>query len=62
MLSLQKNDFSLFSLFHSSIFHSKIHKHPAFKMNRDEQGGAGWKLEVLSEHTFWMTPKSFCYN
>ena len=46
MLSLQKNDFSLFSLFHSSIFHSKIHKHPAFKMNRDEQGGAGQKFEA----------------
>ena len=41
----------LFS-FHSLIFHSKIHKHPACKMNRDEQGGAGRKFEVLSEHTF----------
>ena len=41
----------LFS-FYSSIFHSKIHKHPACKMNRDEQGGAGPKFEVLSEHTF----------
>ena len=29
-------------------------------MNWDEQGGASRKSEVLSEHTFWMTPKSFC--
>ena len=50
MLSLQKNDF--FLLFYSSIFHSKIHKHPACKMNKDEQGGASRKLEVLSEYTF----------
>ena len=50
MLSLQKNIF--FLPFHSLIFHSKIHKHPACKMNRDEQGGAGRKFEVLSEHTF----------
>ena len=35
MLSLQKNNY--FLSFHSSIFHSKNHKHPAFKMNRDEQ-------------------------
>ena len=49
-----------FLSFHSSIFHSKIHKHPACKMNRDEQGGAGQKFEVLSEHTFWM--KSFSCN
>ena len=27
-------------------------------MNRDEQGGVGRKFEVLSEHTFWMIPKS----
>ena len=37
MLSLQKNN--SFLSFHSSIFHSKLHKHPAFKMNRNEQGG-----------------------
>ena len=60
MLSLQKNNY--FLCFHSPNFHSKIHKHPASKMNRDEQGGAGWKLEVLSEHTFWMALNSFCYN
>ena len=58
MLSLQKKNNSLLS-FHSSIFHSKIHKHPARKMNRGEQGGAGWKFEVLSEHTFWMTQSLF---
>ena len=60
MLSLQKC--SSFLSFHSSIFHSKIHKHPAFKMNREKQGGGGQKFEVLSEHTFRMTPKSFSCN
>ena len=44
MLSLQKKK--------KSIFHSKVLKHPACKMNRDEHGGAGRKFEVLSEHTF----------
>ena len=57
MLSLQKNNF--FLPFHSSIFHSKIHKHPACKMNRDEQGGAGQKFEVFSEHNFLNDPKVF---
>ena len=42
----KKND--SFLSFHSSIFHSKIHKHPAFKMNRDEQGGAGQKFEAIT--------------
>ena len=42
-----------FLIFHSPIFYSKIHKHFACKMNRDEQGGgAGQKLEFSSEHTF----------
>ena len=50
MLSLHKNNY--FLSFHSSIFHSKILKHPASKMSTDEQGGAGRKLEVLSQHTF----------
>ena len=51
MLSLQKEKlFCLFSLLNFSF--KKIHKHPACKMKRDEQGGAGRKLEVLSEHTF----------
>ena len=45
MLSLQKND-SFFS-FHSPIFHSKIHKHPAFKMNRDEQERSRSKIRSL---------------
>ena len=31
-------------------------------MNRDEQGGAGWKFNGLRENTFWITPKSFCCN
>ena len=46
----KKQLFSLFSLFNFSF--KKIHKHPACKMNRDEQGGAGRNFEVLSEHTF----------
>ena len=51
MLSLQKKElFSLFSLLSFSF--KKIHKHPAYKMNSDEQGGAGRKFEALSEHTF----------
>ena len=51
MLSLQKKlFFSVFSLLNFSF--KKIHKHPACKMNRDEQGGAGQKFDVLSEHTF----------
>ena len=49
-MSLQENN--SFLSFHSLMFHSKIHEHPACKMNRDEQGGAGRKSEVLSEHTF----------
>ena len=55
MLSLQKKKKkkNYFLFFHSSIFYSKkIHKHPACKMNRDEQRGAGQKFEDLSEHTF----------
>ena len=53
---------SSFLSFHSSVFHSKIHKHPAFKMNRDKQGGEDQKFEVLSEYTFWMTPKFFSWK
>ena len=50
MSSLQKKN--SFLSFQSSIFHSKTYKHPEFKMNKDEQGGAGQIFEVLSEHTF----------
>ena len=51
MFSLQKKQlFSLFSLLYFSF--KKIHKHPACKMNRDEEGGAGRKFEVLSEQSF----------
>ena len=39
-------------IFHSLTFHSKIHKYPTCKRNRDEQGVVGQKLEVLNEHTF----------
>ena len=46
----KKKIFSLFSLL--SFLFKEIHKHPACKMNRDEQEGAGRKFEVLSEHTF----------
>ena len=49
MMSLQKKKFfSLFSLLNFPF--KNIHKHPVCKMNRDEQGGAGRKFEVLSEH------------
>ena len=51
MVSLQKKCNSFLS-FHSSFFHSKIHNYPACKINRDKQGGAGPKFEVLSEQTF----------
>ena len=48
MLSLQKKElFSLFSLLSFSF--KKIHKHPAYKMNSDEQREASRKFEVLSE-------------
>ena len=42
MLSLQTND--SFLSFHSPVFHSKIHKYTACKMNRDEQGGSRSKI------------------
>ena len=48
MLSLQKKKFfSLFSLLNFSF--KKIDKHPACETNRDEQGGAGKKFEVLND-------------
>ena len=51
MLSLQqKKLFSLFPIL--NLLFKKSHKHPACKMDRDEQGGAGRKFEVLSDHTF----------
>ena len=52
----------LFSLFSLNFSFKKIHKRPASKINRDEQEWAGRNFEILSEHTFWMTPKSFCRN
>ena len=42
MLSLQK--YNSFLSFYSLNFHSKIHQHPAFKMNRDEQGESRSKI------------------
>ena len=51
MLCLQKKIlFYHFSLL--NFLFKKINKHPACKMNRDEQEGAGRKFEFLSEHTF----------
>ena len=50
MLSLEKEQlFSLFSLLNFSF--KKIHKHLTCTMNRDEQGGAGRKFDVLSKHS-----------
>ena len=46
MLSLHKNN--SFLSFQSSIFHSKINKHSACKMNRDEQG------EQVKNLKFWV--------
>ena len=53
----KKKLFSLFLLLNFSF--KKIHKHPACKMNRGEQGGAGQKFEVLCEHTFLNDCKVF---
>ena len=52
----------IFSLFTLKFFIQKFISILLVKMSRDEQGGAGSKFEVFSEHTFWMTPKSFCCN
>ena len=46
MLSLQKKKI-LFSLFTPQLI--SIDKHPACETNRDEQGGAGKKFEVLND-------------
>ena len=40
----------LFSLL--NFLFKLIHQHPACKMNRNEQGEAGRKFEVSSEHNF----------
>ena len=42
-----KNNDSFLS-FLSSIFHSKIHKHPTFKMNRDEQEGQKFEAKKFA--------------
>ena len=57
MLTLQKNNY--FLPFHSSIFHSKIHKHPARKMNRDEQGESRFKIRSFERTYFLNDPKVF---
>ena len=51
MLTLQKN-YSFLS-FYSTFFDSKIHKHPACKMNRDEQGESRLKIRSF-EWTFFL--------
>ena len=46
-----------FLSFHSSIFHSKIHKHPACKMNRDEHGESRLKIWSFEWTYFLNNPK-----
>ena len=48
-----------FLSFHSSIFHSKIHKHPACKMNRDEHGESRLKIRSFEWTYFLNDPKVF---
>ena len=57
MLSLQKNN--SFLSFHSPIFLLKIHKQPACKMNRDEQGRSRLKIRSLEWTYFLNDPKIF---
>ena len=57
MMSLQKNN--SFLPFHSSIFHLKIHKHPACKMNRDEHGKSRLKIGSFEWTNFLNDPEVF---
>ena len=57
MLSLQKNNY--FLPFHPTIFHSKIHKHPACKMNRDKLGERRLKIRSFEWTYFSNEPKVF---
>ena len=57
MLGLQKNNY--FLSFQSLVFHSKIHKHPACKMNRGEQSGSRSKIRSLEWTYFLNDPKVF---
>ena len=55
MLSLQKNNSFLY--LESTISHSKINKHPAYKMNWDEQGGSMSKSRNFELTNFLNDPK-----
>ena len=58
MLSLQKNNFSISSLFERGGGNSLKRTHvegDICKTKRDEQGDRGQKLEISSKHTF-LTP------
>ena len=52
----------IFSLFTPQFFIQKFISILRVKWKGMNTGKASWKLEVLSEYTFWMTPKSFCCN
>ena len=55
-----KKNKMFFSLFTPKCFIQKFLSILHVKWTGMNMGEAGWKFEVLSEHTFWMTPKSFC--
>ena len=57
MMSLQKNN--SFLPFHTSIFHSKMHKHSACQINRDEHGEKRLKIESFEGTYFLNDPKVF---
>ena len=50
------------SLFTPKCFIQKFISILQVKWTEMNMGEAGWKFEVLSVHTFWMTPKFFCCN
>ena len=52
----------LFSLFTPQFFIQKFISILHVKWTGMNMGKAGWKLEDLREHTFWMNPKSFFCN
>ena len=50
----------IFSLsFHSPMFRSKIHKHPACKLNRDKQVLSKWKIRIFKWTYLLNDPKVF---
>ena len=52
----------IFSFFTPQFFIQKFISILHVKWTGMNMEKAGWKLDVLSEYTFWMTPKSFCCN